>query len=196
MENTVFVKSLTPPPINEKEVMRYAGIKTADGAEKSLVEECILAAGNVFRYAVCFAEVPVKISADEVDLGFVKTRSRDLAKNLKNCEKAVVFAATAGLEIDRMIIKYSTLSPSKAVIFQALGAERIEALCDCFNKEITEKYGKTRPRFSAGYGDLEIKIQRDIFAFLGCSQKIGVVLNDSMLMTPSKSVTAIIGVEK
>ena len=52
----------------------------------------------------------------------------------------------------------------------------------------------TRPRFSPGYGDLPINMQKDIFAALDCPRKIGLSLNESLLMSPSKSVTAIIGV--
>ena len=52
----------------------------------------------------------------------------------------------------------------------------------------------TRARFSPGYGDLKLSSQKDIFRVLDCSRKIGLSLNDSLLMSPSKSVTAIIGV--
>jgi len=37
-------------------------------------------------------------------------------------------------------------------------------------------------------------MQRDIFAVLDCPRKIGLSLNGSLLMSPSKSVTAIIGI--
>ena len=83
-------------------------------------------------------------------------------------------------------------------MLQAVGAERIEALCDLFNGEITEKKRAeglyTRPRFSPGYGDLPLELQKDIFDVLDCPRQIGLTLNQSLLMSPSKSVTAIIGV--
>ena len=50
-----------------------------------------------------------------------------------------------------------------------------------------------KPRFSPGYGDLSLEVQKEIFSLLDCPRKIGVSLGDSLLMTPSKSVTAIIG---
>ena len=59
------------------------------------------------------------------------------------------------------------------------------------------KMGETlRPRFSAGYGDLPLEYQRRIFDLLDPPTHIGLTLNDSYLMSPSKSVTALIGVEK
>ena len=129
---------------------------------------------------------------------FAEVESSALAKNLKGCESSVVFAATIGIEIDRIIQKYSRTDLSKAVFMQAIGAERIEALCDAFcDKLKTEKSEKglfLRPRFSAGYGDLSIELQRDIMRALDCGRKIGVTLNESLLMSPSKSVTAIVGI--
>ena len=49
------------------------------------------------------------------------------------------------------------------------------------------------PRFSPGYGDFPLEAQKDIFRTLDCSRKIGLTLNESLLMSPSKSVTAIVG---
>ena len=137
-------------------------------------------------------------SGASLDLGFTVTHSRDLQKNLKGCCRIILFGATVGLELDRLIARYGRLSPSKALCFQAIGAERIESLCNVFNDEIDEIFREqgmyTRPRFSPGYGDLPINMQKDIFAALDCPRKIGLSLNESLLMSPSKSVTAIIGI--
>ena len=80
---------------------------------------------------------------------------------------------------------------------QALGSERVEALCDEFEKDIKKELGGEgvffRPRFSPGYGDLPLEFQKDIFRLLECPRRIGISLGESLLMTPSKSVTAIIG---
>ena len=46
------------------------------------------------------------------------------------------------------------------------------------------------------YGDLPLEMQKDIFNVLDCSKRIGLTLNESLLMSPSKSVTAIIGISK
>lgn len=195
MGNTVFVKTYTDVPLNKKEILRYAKTANDDVAVLDMLDKCIAESKNGFTYKVCYAQTDITVSGNTVDLGFTEVNSADLAKNLKNCKKAVIFAASVGLDIDRLIIKNNTLSPAKAVLFQAIGSERVESLCDIFNDEIKEKYGKTRPRFSAGYGDLKLEMQKDIFAFLDCGKKIGISLGENLLMTPSKSVTAIIGVE-
>ena len=114
---------------------------------------------------------------------------------MRGCKRAVVFAATVGIGLDRLIAKYGRLSPSKALMLQAIGAERIEALCDAFCAELAAKLDcKLRPRFSPGYGDFPITAQKELFAVLDCTRQIGVTLNDSLLMSPTKSVTAIVGI--
>ena len=99
-------------------------------------------------------------------------------------------AATVGVGIDRLIAKYSRISPSKALMLQAIGAERIEALCNAFCNDLSACDNSCIKRFSPGYGDLPLEVQRDIFSVLDCGKYIGVSLNGSLVMSPSKSVTA------
>lgn len=181
-------------PFNEQEILRYAGVKGNIPEINELIDECIKEAENCFSYKVCYAEFDICIDNDIIDLGFMKTKSCDLRNNLKDCKSIILFGATVGLGIDRLIARYGVASPAKSLLFQAIGAERIESLCNRFNEEI--KLNKdTVPRFSAGYGDFPIEAQCDIFLALDCERKIGLTLNNSLLMSPSKSVTAIIGVK-
>ena len=94
-------------------------------------------------------------------------------------------------------MKYGKLSPTKALFFQAIGAAGIETLCDIFSEDIKKELNvNLKPRFSPGFGDLELTTQKDIFKVLDCSKKIGLTLNDSLLMSPTKSVTAFVGIIK
>ncbi len=196
--STVFIKEYKAPSVNHNEILRYMGCKKADDQTEKLINKTLEICENKFTYKVCFAEYNVGISDSVCDLGFAKAESKDLSKNLTNCKTVIVFAATIGLELDRLILKHGKTEPSVAVCLQAIGAERIESLCDSFCNEMKEKYTlqkkSLRPRFSAGYGDLSINFQKDIFTALNCAKNIGLTLNDSLIMSPSKSVTAIIGV--
>lgn len=196
MQNPVCFRSYTAPEFDKKEILRYAGVKDLDETLGALIGECIAETEGKLDYKVCYREFPVAEKDGILDLSFTETQSEDLKKNLRDCSEAVLFAATVGIGIDRLIAKYQTVSPVKALLFQAIGAERIESLCNAFNGDITEakKPLKTKPRFSPGYGDLPITLQKDIFAVLDCRKYLGLTLNGSLLMTPSKSVTAIIGV--
>ena len=193
MELAVFTKFYDSPPVCRGEVLRYAGVRECASELDGLVDECISLAEGQTAFRVCYCELPVSVCGDEVAMGCMKVASKSLSKNLAGCDSAVIFAATVGIELDRLVARYSSVSPAKALILQAIGAERIECLCDTFNAEIAREQ-KTRPRFSPGYGDFPLEAQREIFALLDCPRRIGLTLNDSLLMSPTKSVTAVIGI--
>ena len=181
------------PPVNEREALRYAGVKGNTPEMSALLRECAALCENSLTPRVCYAFHPVVRQDGILDLGFAQTDSSALKRNLAGCEEIVLFAATIGLEMDRLIAKYARLSPARSVMLQAIGAERIEALCDAFEEELIRQGHELSPRFSPGYGDLPLDLQRNIFAALDCPKHIGVSLNESLLMSPSKSVSAIIG---
>ncbi len=185
------------PPVCKTEILRYSGAKK--GEEDDEVMDILISSFREVRkkliYNVCYDKFSVDINGSVCDFGAFKIESKALAKNLSGCKSAIVFGATVGTQIDRLIAKYGSLSPSKALMLQAIGAERIEALCDAFCESVAiSEDRKLKPRFSPGYGDVSLEVQKDIFRVLDCSKQIGLCLNDSLLMSPSKSVTAIAGV--
>lgn len=195
MNQSIIVKAYGEMPFCEKEILRYAGCRDARDGIAELMEECIALARECLVYKVCYRELDVTVSETACDFGFFSLESQKLCTNLAGCEKVILFAATVGVGIDRLIAKYGRISPSKAVMLQAIGAERIESLCDAFSAELaSERRTKLRPRFSPGYGDLPLDCQKKIFSILDCERRIGLTLTDSLLMSPSKSVTAFAGI--
>ena len=192
----IYTKNYPAPERNERECLRYADTtpQHISEEESALFESCWKEAEGKLTYKVCWGRFPVKKEENSLDFGFAKIHSKALMKNLEGCEEVIVFAATVGLELDRLIRRHTSLSPAKALFFQAIGAERIESLCDTFCEELKESGLQLRPRFSPGYGDLPLDLQKDLFRVLDCPRKIGLTLNESLLMSPSKSVTAIIGI--
>ncbi|MBQ8333374.1 MAG: Vitamin B12 dependent methionine synthase activation subunit [Clostridia bacterium] len=178
-------------PADRREILRYARAGDAGERENSLLTECLADLLPHLTYRVAWAEYPVTINGSHLNLGFTETDSADLAKNLRDCPRIVLFAATIGFAPDRLAQKYSRISPVKALFLESIGNERIETLCDLFCAE----FPGARPRFSPGYGDLSLDLQREILASLDCPRKIGLTLNESLLLSPSKSVTAIMGVQ-
>ncbi len=197
--NIVYKKRPALPPVDRRELLRYAGVREESRETEALLDSCIDEAEDKLSPRVCYREFEIKREGECLDLGFAKTRSSSLIKTLSDCDGIVLFCATVGSGMDRLIARYSLTSPSRSLIMQALGTERAEALCDAFCLELEgEKAAiglSTTRRFSPGYGDLPLELQRDIFAFLDPAKTIGVSLGDNLLMSPSKSVTAIIGIK-
>lgn len=200
-------KNLPPPDMGE--IYRYMSMPKLQETEARIAEtvrECIseLAVathcGDVLQCNVCYTEIEITRVGDKIDLGFAVTDSHDLGICLRGCDRAVIFAATIGGAIDRLTARYTRLSPVKALALSAIGSERVEALCDEFCRELKANYAAygcdIRPRYSPGYGDLPLEFQREVFRLLEPSRRIGVYLGETLLMTPAKSVTAIVGVKR
>lgn len=188
-------------PFKEAQALRYFGYgkgKEIPAETEKLFDECVESVLSACVYRVCYAAFEINKEGNRIDFGFMKTDSRSLALNLDGCHKVIAFAATVGVGVDRSISRYASFSSARAYAAQAIGAERVESLCDRFNDDIARECEKeglfTRPRFSCGYGDFPLEKQRCFFAALDCNRKIGLTLNDSLLMSPSKSVTALIGI--
>lgn len=194
-DNLVYVKSFSSPPVDRTEVMRYARVRENSLEMEKLLDECIVEAEKQLVYKTCYTFFDIKIEENEIDLGFARASSKSLIKTFDGCDRIVLFCATIGSGIDRLIAKNAVISPARAVILQALGSERVEALCDELCSYIAEEVGECTGRFSPGYGDLSFEIQRDVFASLDPTRRIGVDLGDNLFMQPSKTVTAIIGIK-
>ena len=199
MKNMTCIKNFPAPEVDRCEVLRYAGVRESDEQTEDMLSDCIKEVRDKLSYKVCWREYDLNYVNGELDTGFAKINSSSLKKTLTDCRKIVVFCATVGVEIDRLIARYSVISPARAISLQAIGTERVEALCDAFCSEMADRYAEqgssTTRRFSPGYGDLCLDIQRDIFCALDVTKLIGVSLGDNLFMTPTKSVTAIFGVK-
>lgn len=195
MSSAILRKSYGAPPFCKRDILRYAGCRAEESDVAALAESCIEEVRDKLTYKVCYRHFKVTTDGELCDFeGVFTLRSEKLAQNLDTCSEVVLFAATVGVEIDRLIARYGHLSPSRALMLQAVGAERIESLCDTFCADLEREYDcGTRPRFSPGYGDLSLAAQRQLFDVLSPERQIGLTLTDSLLMSPSKSVTAIVG---
>ncbi|MDO5123950.1 MAG: Vitamin B12 dependent methionine synthase activation subunit [Eubacteriales bacterium] len=174
-----------------REGLRYCGCRDSRDEELYLLaKECLgELCERITPKAVC-VKLPVKVQGSEVDFGFCRHESKSLVTFLKDSRQIGIFCATLGVGADMLISRYSPILPSKAVITDGVAGALIECFCD----KICEGYFKADPRerFSPGYGDLPLEMQKYILTFTDANLKIGLTLTDSMLLTPTKSVTAIV----
>lgn len=170
-----------------------ARLGTARGYTDSLTEDCLKELMKAADCKFSWVRVPVYIKENAIDLGFGEFASRDLAKNLSGCKEAFLFAVTLGLSVDRLIIRESLLSEARHFVTDALASALAEAACDVAEKDIKGAL-RCKPRFSPGYGDLPLGVQPHVLQILDAKNKLGISLSSSLLMTPSKSITAIMGI--
>lgn len=186
-----------------KEAVRYLGYgnHAVDDSTLALVassfEELERTAGKRIIYRIF--DVSFKDS-DHVEIGKLDIVSKNLGKNLKGCQSAVVLGATLGAGVDMLLRKYALTDMARVVALQACAAALLEEYLDeCqeeIRKEMAEQGLYLRPRFSPGYGDFSIEHQEMILRMLDTAKTIGLTMTDSSMLTPTKSVTAIIGLSK
>lgn len=206
--------------VNRKEVERYLGyrgLSVIDDKMKNLIEECIADMAEAVTPREIHKTFPIiwdeavspasdtsggSVGEDAFGCSFsgIKVRPGNLVKNLKGCSEIVMMAVTIGPGPDRLVRRAELRDMLKAYTYQAVGAAMAEAWCeevnDIIRKEAEEKGLFTRPRFSPGYGDFPLEVQKDFERILEMPKSIGVSLSESLLMTPTKSITAVVGLSK
>lgn len=183
-----------------KEAIRYLGYgnHAVDAQTLALVEDSFKELNRVadkrvvYRiFDVCFQEEGC------LSIGKLQINSRNLCKNLKDCSRAVLLAATLGTQVDLLLKRYAVTEMSRAVVLQAVAAALLEEYLDECQEEILKEIEEDvtlRPRFSPGYGDFDIKNQQMVLRMLNADKTIGLSMTDSYMLTPVKSVTAVIGI--
>ncbi len=190
--------------LRQKEIWRYLGYQNGIEPETEILEK-INTQGKLLQDAIHPGHVlkrfPIqwKKSDNIIFIAGYSVSSVSLARNLEGCSEVYLLAATIGLAPDRLIRRASITSMTDALILQAISTEMIEAYCRQLVVDLNELLlpeGKiTRPRFSPGYGDLSLEFQKPLLLLLDAFKLIGLSLTSSLLLMPTKSVTAIIGIQ-
>ncbi len=189
--------------IREKEVLRYLKYdlaKTkANSSIHSLVQEQIKTGATLVNPGLKYKIMPI-LSNDgrKVKLADLIIDNKNIARLLKDAEKIVIFTSTIGGALEKEITRlFAADEPTKAVILDAVGSEAIEVLSDRVQEAVTRKIGSylSTPRFSPGYGDWPLKINKTILKLLA-AQTIGVKISSKFMLSPQKTVTGIWGLVK
>lgn len=188
--------------IDWKETRRYLGLHRPGGTVDHRLEESLHACGReltavaVPRAVWKRAEL-VREGKNVLSAGGIRLESRSLFRHLRDCRGVYLFAATLGAETDRLIRRAGLADMSRAVMLQACAASLLEAWCDekCdeLARQVEEEGLYLKPRFSPGYGDLSIACQQQLLEELEAPKRIGLTATAEQMLTPTKSVTALIG---
>ena len=196
---------------NHMETARYLGYSklfVPDTQISSLIEQAATQMHKIMNPKAVFQDFQLEITFPTENQNqenpIIKLKdtifllqSKDLYNNLKNCHKVYLLACTLGPQVDSLIRKTQFTDQVMATILQATGAMYIEEVVDFVNNQIIQiekgKNKSTRPRFSPGFGDVSLEVQKDFFSLLPCS-KIGLTLMDALIKTKKKSVTAFVGI--
>lgn len=182
----------------KKELENDASLLTEDVRERIDKSVDLLNGYSVMGYK--WADFEPEFFADKILLKNTAATfpGKDINKHLSGCDKIYVFAATLGYGIDRIIRSFQVCDLSLSYYIDVLAGLLIEKLCDNVCKKIAENEDgrDITQRFSCGYGDFPLETQKDILNLLNAEKELGIKLTESEMMTPTKTVTAVLGAGK
>ena len=117
-------------------------------------------------------------------------------KMLRDCTHAAVLVCTLGTAFDRLLSTEQARDMARAALMDACASALVEEGCDAAERDMKAHLpGRClTDRFSPGYGDLPLTLQIALLTAADASRRLGVQVTSSCLLTPMKSVTALIGV--
>lgn len=193
--------------VDRAEVLRYMGYSGQPMTDEldvridGVVERCLgiaqpMASWDVFDVA---GREPLEDGRPAVQLAGTSLQliGESMEKHMAGAVAAAVMAVTAGMGVERELRRLSLTDSVEQVIFDAAGttaAERAADACEASVVAWARRRGLyTNFRFSPGYGDMPLETQPVLLATVDAQRRLGIALSKSLLMTPTKSVTAIIG---
>jgi hypothetical protein len=141
----------------------------------------------------------VDINRGEIELSEgIRFKSPKLAKAMAKAESVCCFLATVGqvvdMEVERLMQEQRY---ADAYVLDAIGSMSAEDVVVQFYRRMAERQAeKNRAvtlRFSPGYCDWPLQQQRQLFNLFDKTDSPDVILSDSYLMSPRKSVSGLFG---
>ncbi len=189
--------------IDKKEVLRYAGHKSGilpgniDTVADRVIALCQTALNPRYiigRYKIQPVENGILLPENGLIL-----QGMDISKHLSDCDECVILCATRGNGADSFIRTMSAIDTVHGIFADAAATRAVESLADNIEEDlrnITQARGRFLTwRYSPGYGDFPFTQQPDILNLLQADKLAGVTCNQSCIMTPAKSITAVMGIK-
>lgn len=183
--------------IDTKETRRYAGLRQSEFPQELIEEACmearLLAQPKGIWLLYDYDDVAHTVLSDEPFI----LQGESIAKHLKGCSKVIFLAVTVGDTVEEAVTKhFSEGKYAFSTLLDAAATTAVEQIADSMEKYLQMQMARQglemKWRFSPGYGDWDIHQQTGVLA-LSKGADIGMSLTESMMLTPRKSITAVIG---
>ncbi|MCI8303347.1 MAG: methionine synthase [Lawsonibacter sp.] len=190
---------ITVTRLNTGEILRYMGCppERADQTLREQAEACARELLTIIRPRWSWRAVGIAFEPAGVRLeNGLLLPGEDLQAHLAGCSRGAVFCATLGAETDALIRRTEQLDMGRALALDCCASAAVEEVCDQIELELQAKFpGCSFPfRYSPGYGDLPLEVQGPLLDLMDAPRRAGLCASASHLLTPRKSVTAILGV--
>ncbi len=182
--------------MNKKEILRYLGYKNQEIDENlnSLIEQCIAEVEKI-PYRVINKKFKLIKGENVVVNDYLVLKGNDIKKHLKYADQCIILLIALDYQLEKLINLNQKINLTKALILDACASTYIEEIADEITNKIkneTDRY--ITYRYSPGYGDLALDVQKKLVDLVQ-GHKIGVTVSDSFLLSPRKAISAIIGIQ-
>ena len=147
----------------------------------------------IARPKAFYKMLPIAAKGDDhVVIDGITLTSRVLRINLEQANRVFLFVATGGIELDAWVKSIDDMLYN--FYADAIAELALRVAIEAMNRDIEERFrpGHTSNMHPGSLADWPIKQQKAVFDLLGePAAAIGITLLDSMLMTPTKSVSGI-----
>jgi len=190
---------IIPVNISRAQVLRYLGYRGGSIDDKvdrqmDIARERVLSAANPrYIYAIYPLDWHDGLSIQGTVL---KPLGQDIMTHLRGCGHVILMAVTLGGDVDKEISRTQITDMGLASIIDATADAAVESVCDGLQLRLGQEFEDKflTERFSPGYGDMPLSQQEPFCQVLDTGRKIGLRATDNFILSPRKSVTALIGI--
>ena len=173
------------------ESARYLGYGSAapDDVSAGLIRDCLGRLSNEIEPLCCGRIYETKAAVLRPFLD----GSKALRKAVGDAPHILLLAATLGAKADLIAAQYAAKDMALAAVWQGCCAAYIETYLNGSEVAALTGGAYAGPRFSPGYGDLDLALQPLLLRLCDAERSIGLCLTKGGLLTPLRSVTALMG---
>lgn len=188
--------------LDRAEAFRYMGYKGGEIKESILkiTEECEMSVLDAVKPRLVYKVFDVGFSEKGVEIMGTSLifRGSDIREHLSECSRCVLMCVTLSADVDKLIRSYEAEGMEKALIADALASAAVEQVCNKAEALIQSALGNYSYtwRFSPGYGDFPLDIQKEFISVTEADRKIGLTVTENLILIPRKSVTAVMGISE
>ncbi|AEH50621.1 methionine synthase [Pseudothermotoga thermarum] len=157
---------------------RYS--KIDDPAFLQKINELFLLALTEVKPVVYHETVPIEVLPEQA-----------IPIVFKGVKRVTVFASTLGKDFDELVEDYSKKDVFSAFILDSWGSEAVEKLNESFDKLLRSRFKEGTMRFSPGYGNVDVRMNKYFVKDLLKVEEIEVL--ESGILIPRKSTVCMIG---
>lgn len=193
--------------LDRREVLRYLGYRRQPMTPEleSRIDEGIARALEVGRPVSSWRVFPVAGRTTLADGTPVVTlagtsltlRGHSMERHMAGAVACAAMAVTVGMGVERELRCLALTDRVGEVVFDAAATTLVEAAADACEASVDAWAAanglRANRRFSPGYGDMPLDTQPVLLTALDAQRRLGITLSGSLLMTPTKSVTAVLG---